>query len=177
MTPPSPLPPIHLLFSPSPSQSGVDLGRPHCGLVAWSATSLCVSVTWRSVRPWAATTSRQLQAGRWLEEGGANGRGAFTPWPFLAEGWVSCLPLSQRLAHMTPFIDTERRERRLRVSLLIFETYKCINHTSLPEVTRPTGWLLSPEPVGGEWIYQAAGCSIKRDTDWESGHISCGQET
>lgn len=63
------------------------------------------------------------------------------------------------------------------MSLLTFETCNCINHTSLPEVTRLSGWLLSPGPVGGEWIYQAAGCSIKRDTDRESAHISCGQET
>lgn len=65
--PPLPSHPTTCFFF-TPSQSGVDLGRPHCGLVAWSATSLCVSVTWRSVRPWAAT-NRQLQAWRWLVEG------------------------------------------------------------------------------------------------------------
>lgn len=49
---------------------------------------------------------------------------------------VSALPKACPLSHMTPFIDTERREVSRCVSQ--FKTCNCINHTSLPEVTRLT---------------------------------------
>lgn len=78
---------------------------------------------------------------------------------------VSPLPKACPLSHMTPFIDTERRDVSRCVSQ--FKTCNCINHTSLPEVTRLTctaldGFVAGARLGGGEWIYQAAGCVGKR---------------
>lgn len=86
--PPSPLPLFILFF---PSQSGVDLGRPHCGLLAPSATPLYVWVTSHGRR-------HSAHCRRGLSSDSCRGKPS-TLWPFCETPKMGVMSLlSQRLA-------------------------------------------------------------------------------